>query len=136
MSLQLAIQDIQAKALTLSGMKEAPNYAPEAINQFPFTVTYPARGVWERHSDWKKGLHTVVTEIHIARQVLPKAIETAMTYENTFPNKIWSDPKLSNTIDTVNEIRYTFGFLAWGGERDAHIGWRFEIDMKIQSAIT
>lgn len=137
MSLQSAIADIQAKALTLTGIKEAPAYAPEAINQFPFVVSYAARGTWTGQSGgWKKGIHTVITEIHIARGILPKAIETAMPYCESFPNKLWGDPKLSTTVDTINEIRYTFGFLSWGGEKDVHIGWKFEIDMKIQSALT
>lgn len=137
MSLQDAIADIQAKVLTLSGIKEAPNYAPEAMNQFPFSVSYATSGTWAIPSGgWKKGLHTIITEIHIARGILPKAIETAMPYCESFPNKIFSDPKLSNTVDTVNEIRYTFGFLSWAGEKEVHIGWKFEIDLKMQSAIT
>ena len=136
-TLQDAIEAIQDVALTLSGVKEAPDYPTEAMNQFPFVVTYAASGTWERESDWKKGLHTIFAEIHVSRELLPRAIAQTMPYAETFPNALLNDPTLNGTVDTiVGEIRYTFGRLSLGGNQDEHIGFRFEIQVKQQNGIT
>jgi len=63
-----------------------------------------------------------------------KAIALAMPYAETFANEILSDPTLSGTVNTVTGLRATFGAMEWADE--VHIGWRFEIDFKQQSAIT
>ena len=138
MALQDAIANIQSKALALSGIKEAPDYAVESINQLPFVITYPASGnVIIPSAGWKKGLHTVITEFHFNRAILNKSIEQAMPYFDLFANSLGNDPTLSGNVDTINRINYTFGFLAWDGETNVHIGWRFElVDLKIEDSLS
>lgn len=131
-TLQDAIAAVQDVALTLSGIEEAPDYAPEGMMQFPFVVTYARKVDWTPMSDWKKGLHTIYSEIHVARIMLPRAIELAMPYNETFADGILSDPTLAGTVDTVLKLRGTFGALPWADE--THIGWRFEIDIKQETA--
>ena len=133
-TLQQAIAAIQAKALALEGMREAPDYAPEQLNVFPFAVTYAGSGRWEQMAGWKRGLHTVVTEIHIARKDLPRDISTAMPYCETFPNSLLADPTLGGVIDAINDVSYVFGPLDWGQTKT--IGFRFSITLKQQSSIT
>jgi len=137
MALSDAIGEVQSIVGALSGIKGAPDNPPESINQFPFSLCYAYRGEWQRMSDWKKGLHTIVCEIHFSRQNLPKAIEMAMPYAESVPNALLGNPTLNGTVDTIyDQITYEFGFLPWGGQNDVHIGFRFEIKVKMQSGFS
>lgn len=128
MTLATAIADVQAKALTLSGIKGAPTNPPESANVFPFVVSYARTGNFKPGAGWANYFHTIFTEFHIARQLLPVAISTALPYAESFGALILADPKLSDTVQEVREVRYTFGRLSWG-DVDT-IGFRFEIDVK------
>jgi hypothetical protein len=100
-------------------------------------VCYQANGTWESVSaGWKKGLHTVSLEIHVSRANLPKAIKQVSPYNELIADLLLSNPRLNDTIDTiVMPIQYSFGYLDWGASRDAHLGYRFNVTMKIQSAL-
>jgi len=134
-TLQDAIEAIQTHALALSGMKEAPSYAPEKLSDFPFAVSFPGRGSWGRVTDRKKGLHTIITEIHVARKDMARDLKLVMPYSELFPNAVLGDPTLGGDVDTVIEMRYTFSALNWDEETQT-VGWRFETDVKQQSALT
>jgi hypothetical protein len=128
------IMNIQSKALAL-GVNGAPTDPPESINQYPFAVTYVSDVAWERTADWRKGIYKIVTEVHWSRQNLPKAIEQCVGFGDTFADAILSDPRLGDTVDTVVELRGKFGWLQWGDQRDIHIGWSFEVTVKIEYAM-
>ena len=130
MALSDAIADIQAKMLTLSGIKAAPEKLPETMSQFPFAVSYAKGGnVRFNSAGFADYFHTIVCEIHVARQILGQAVMLAMPYIESFSSKLLSDPKLSGTVQEVREIRYTFGFLEWAEKK--HVGIRFEVDVKM-----
>ena len=128
MTLAAAIADLQAKALTLSGVKDAPVNPPESANVFPFVVSYARSGNFQPGAGWANYFHTIFTEFHVARQLLPVAIATALPYAESFGAKILADPQLSGTVQEVREVRYTFGRLSWGDIET--IGFRFEVDVK------
>lgn len=128
---QDAIARIQAIARGLSGMVEAPDYVPESMNQFPFAMTYYRQGNTTLQMGWRKGLHTVFCEIHVARQILPLAIQTAMPFYERFMAAIEADPTLGGTVSTVvSPINHTFGWLEFGSPENRNIGWRFELTFK------
>lgn len=134
MSLADAIADVQAKALTLPGVKAAPDNPPEAINQLPFSICY-VRTLAQmelQSAGFATGLFTLIWELHFARHSLPRAVELATPYAELFLAKIIADPKLGNTVSTVTSIRGKFGRLGWGGKEDQFIGWQFEIDVKLR----
>lgn len=134
-TLETAIARIQSLARGLPGMKQAPSLPPEQAASYPFCVCFPLRGAWSAQSDgWLIGLHTIAAEIHIARRDLPIDVDVALPFIESFPAAILSDPTLNGNVQTVNDIRYTFGPMAWGGQ--ATIGWRFEIDVKAMLVIT
>lgn len=134
MALSDAIVEVQNIVGAISGIKAAPDNPPESINQYPFALSYAYQGTWERMSDWKKGIHVIVCEVHFSRQNLPKAIALAMPYCESIPNALLGNPTLNGTVDTIFEqITYNFGFLPWGGQNDVNIGFRFEIKVKMQS---
>lgn len=130
MNLEAIIANLQAKAAALSGIVEAPAEPPEQPNQFPFAITYLRNGRLEFITlDMDIFIHTVVTEIHIARQLLPAAIKLAIPYGNTFPLAVRADPRLGGTVSTILEMRYQFGELNYGKVKT--IGYAFELDFKV-----
>lgn len=131
-----AADNIQTKALALTGMKEAPNSPPSSMNQFPFTVTYAAGSEFIGQSGWLRDIGKVVTEIHLANINLKVDYRTAVPYGRLLAKSIWNDPTLGNTCDTVITCVGTFGYLSWGTAKDVHIGWRIETTFKQQVALS
>lgn len=131
-----AIARIQVLVRALGGIRGAPNEPPEKLNRFPFAVAFAGRGTWAGGSPAgeKRGLHTIIVELHVARKDLPRDVAAAMGYTESIPNTILNDPTLNGNVDAVNEIRYTFGPLGWGTAET--LGFQFEIDVKQRSAIT
>jgi hypothetical protein len=134
MAISSVIAALQVMAGTAIGKSGLPTHPPESINQLPFAITYLDHGDWvTQTAGMKKGLHTFVTELHYARMILPKDIAACIDIGETFANQVLGDPKLSATVDTVvGAIRYRYVTFNPDKE-DQHIGWRFEIDVKIQN---
>jgi len=143
-SLTTAIAAMQALAGDIVGVKGAPTYPPESINQFPFAVTYPGFGEWElMGAAWSQDFHELITEIHLSRVNLPTAVSAALPYYERFRNALAADPTLGGAVLTIHgqdqPIRYEFGFLDWTsnkGRPEKHIGWRFKIRVKIHSTLS
>lgn len=130
MTLQAAIADLQVKALAMSGIKEAPVQVPESTGEYPFVVTYPRSGSFELVSaGWGYLLATLYTEIHCSRQMLGPGITQALPYAELFPQSVMADPTLGGAVAAVNDLRFTFGELTWGGI--GTVGFRWEVDVKI-----
>jgi hypothetical protein len=126
---------IQARALALAGMRTAPAYAPEQSASYPFAVSFPARGEWDSLSGgWMIGLHTIATEIHVARKDLPADMRAVIGFCETFADALLREPTLGGCVSTINAVRYTFGPMAWGGQDT--IGYRFEVDVKVEPVLT
>jgi hypothetical protein len=141
-TLQQVIDEIQADLRTISGIRAAPDEAPEQINLFPFVVAYPGAGRWYSDVPGSKILlASVIVELHVARKDLSRDIVAAMTYAESVPNKLLyavahtSGDRFNNTVSTLGEINYTFGPLGWGGMDT--FGFRWTITgIKLQSNIT
>ena len=135
-----AIIQVVRYARTLPGVREAPDYPPESLNSYPFVLGFAGGGVWRfGPAGDKKGLHSITLELHVARKDLPKDVEKSMGFSDSIPNllmsKLINDNKWNNTIDTFDQISYTFGPLGWGNEPT--LGFRFKIEnIKMQSTIT
>jgi len=133
-TLQEAITEIQALVGALTGIRKAPTAAPESASAFPFAVCYPESGHWERVSDWKKGLHTVVVEVHVARIDLARDIASALSYSESLVNALLNAPTLGGKVDTiVGSISYKFGEMKYAGQPT--LGWQFRVTFKQQSAV-
>lgn len=137
MGTQLAvIQAIQDTVITVTGIREAPDYPPEQVSDFPFAVAFPAEGdhnfgvVGERMF-----LGDIVLEIHVSRVDLPTAVENSIGFGDTIPDALMADPTLNGTCDTFEKIHQSFGALNWGEIQT--IGYRFTIrNIKIRTNIT
>lgn len=129
------IQAVMDKVAQVSGIREAPDYPPEQLSDFPFAVAFPGEGthnfgvVGER-----KFLGNVILEIHVSRVDLPVAVQNAIGFGDTIPNKLMSDPTLAGACDTFENITQTFGELNWGDTPT--LGYRFTItNIKARSNI-
>ena len=133
-TLEDAAKRIQYHAGTLDGVRQAPSYPPDGAPAGPFAVAAPMRGEWGRQADWKKGLHTIVCLILVPLKDTARDVQVLLPYGESFPDAIWGDPTLNSTVDSVNALRWTFGQHDYAGL--PHLGWRFEIDIKQETAIT
>jgi hypothetical protein len=141
-TLQSTIEAIQDAVLTVSGIKNAPDYAPDKLpGVFPFVVTYPDSGVWMwGTAGAKKGLHSITVELHVSRNDIVFALKELDLYVETIPNAIMKDPTLGGNVDTFGgaggeAITYQYGPMNYGGVDT--MGITFTINnIKIRSAIT
>jgi hypothetical protein len=128
---QDVIARIQTIARGLPGVIEAPEYAPESANQFPFAVSYYETGETTLMAGWRKGLHTVACNIYVARQMLPTALKQAMPFYERFMAAIEDDPTLGGTVSTiVSPVKHSFGWINYGGQNNVLLGWRFQVTVK------
>ena len=130
MSLATAIAAVQTVAGAVSGIKQAPTNPPEQSAMFPFSICYARTGTeTPQSSGWSVALHTLVCELHCQRTVLPLAVAQALPLYEEFAAAILADVGLAGAVQTVNQLRYTFGELEYGGVKT--IGYRIELDVKI-----
>lgn len=136
MTIQAVIAAVQTKIGALSGIKNAPAYAPEQIGEFPFSVAYAGRGSFEFGAGGvMKGLISIIVEIHTQRLDLPRDLAEVMVYGDLVGNKLLSDPTLGGTCSTFEKIDFDFVPMGYGGADT--IGFRFVIqNVKLLSVIT
>lgn len=140
MTVLAVVQAVQDLVADVTGIRVAPDYAPDALNVFPASVAYPESGVYDlgRPMGDKQGLHTIVVEIHVLSADLPKAIQASIGYIETVTNALMADPTLTGSCQTYGRISYTYGPMAWGTGQNAvaTFGPRFVIeDVKIHTAL-
>lgn len=140
MTLSAAITQLQALALTCTGVKYAPTSPPDNIEVFPFAVAYPQNGTVRVESfNQRRGLHTIIVEFHVSRVILKTAVAAALAYIEEYSDKLVGDVKLADSVDTIlfgedGGVTYEFGRLAWA-DVDT-IGVRFHVPVKIRSYVT
>jgi len=124
MALRDAITRLQSHAGALSGMKEAPIDPPESANQFPFAVSYVRGGTWHvEGAGFSHALVTLVSEIHIARTLLPLDIQLALPFFEPFLRKLLNDQTLNDTVENIGDVDFSFGAMEYAGQPT--IGWLF-----------
>ena len=130
MTLPAAVAAIQVKAAAVSGIKQAPTNPFEQSSMIPFAVCYARTGTQTpQSSGWSVALHTLVCEIHCQRTVLSLAFAEALPLYESFASGVLADPTLGGAVQTINQLRYTFGGMEYDGTPT--LGYRIEIDVKI-----
>lgn len=133
-----AVMDIVG---AVTGIREAPDYPPEQLSDFPFAVAFPGEGT---HSFGVPGerlfLGNVILEVHVSRASLPLAVENVIGFGDTIPNALMNftaagNLPLNGTCDTFENVTQTFGELNWGDTQT--LGYRFTItNIKARSNLT
>lgn len=137
-ALQVIIDQIQAEVRAVPGIRAAPDEPPAQINQFPFAVCYAREGYFKVGPvGTLHGIHEIVLEVHVARQEMEHDFQQVMPFAESIPNAIlaaYGDGRLTG-LEVLQEIRYAFGPLGWGGVPT--MGFLFRINgIKTQDAIT
>ena len=130
MSLVAIIAAIQDTVGAVTGIRAAPDYAPENINGiFPFSVCYPEGGTYDCGPGFGtyKALHNIKLQIHFGRADLPKSLEASIPYGDAVAKALLADPTIDASCDTFDQVQYTFGPLAWGEPVIQTIGWDFTL---------
>lgn len=136
MTVQAAIERLQVHAGNCTGVKAAPADPPDNLSAFPFAITYLERGqLLAESSASGRDLHTIITEFHVNRTLLPAAIRTAIAFIEEFGDLLRNDPTLDGSCDTIpmnaaENVSYEFGRLEYGSIQT--LGIRFRIPVKIR----
>ena len=136
--LEDAIIALQGLVSEIDGIRDAPSEPPEKITTWPFAVAFPGDGEWIfGDASYDTGLHTLILQIHTARKDLPRDVLGIIDYGELVREKIRSNSNIflpdttgAATVSAVIGLRYTFGFLSYGGVPT--LGWAFEVDIKIE----
>lgn len=143
---QDVINAIQDCIGAVSGIKAAPDYPPEDMSEFPFVAAFEGSGSWEWYTSdeiygSKKGLLTVIVEVHLARIDLPNDARKAAFYSDAIPNAILKGVhynRLASTVSAVGRIESS-GLIpmSWGSKEKNTIGYRFVVSgINVKSDIT
>lgn len=102
MTIEAARLSLQAKALALSGVREAPSRIPESFTAYPVAITYVAQTDGRRHSySHATKTHVLATEVHIARQDLGRDVETIQPLMDAFVDAVLDDPTLGGAVASI-----------------------------------
>lgn len=132
MTIEAAVVNVARIFRALEGMKQAPDYPPEKLSDFPFTVTYQYTGKAEGRglgAILTQERHTIVAEVHVQRKELASDVKKVVPYFQLLKTALKADPTIGGEVDIVQEIRYRLGALAWESTVPNNFGYRFEIDV-------
>lgn len=130
MSVESAISNLQSKALNLTGVKGAPDEPPESINVFPFSVAYEVSGeLVNWMSNFGDEIVNINVELHVSNQLLASAVQVAYALRDPFISAVMADPKLGGTVDTLQSISWTCGYMLYAGQQT--FGYQFTIGVKV-----
>lgn len=138
-SLTNSVSALAAHARSISGIKYAPENAPDNIAAMPFAVVYPARGqILAEGAGQSRNIHLVFVEFHFSRVLLPSALALATAVIEPYGDLLVNDPMLGGACDAIpmglNEnILYEFGWLEWGTVKN--LGVRLHVPVKIRRAV-
>lgn len=133
-TLQAAINRIQDLALTMTGIRSAPDYVPSGKPPLPAVITYPASGTFTRQADWKQGLADIRSDIIVERTDTARAMTTLTPFVETFANTLWNDITLGSVVAAVTAVRWETFEADYGGV--PIIGLRFTITVKQNTAVS
>ena len=136
------IQAVMDIVSAVSGIREAPDYPPEQLSDFPFAVAFPGEGTHQFSVTGERMfLGNVILELHVSRVDLPLAVQNSIGFGDTIPNALMKftvtsgSLPLNGTCDTFESIAQTFGELGWGDTQT--LGYRFTItNIKARTTLT
>lgn len=131
MTQEAAILQVVSIVGGIAGIREAPQYPPENIGDFPFAVAYPGDGehtvgTLVNSTGERKFLGQIIVEVHVSRADLPSAVQASIGFGDSVPNALLKNPTLNGTVSTFQSITQTFGELDWDAMKT--LGYRFIIN--------
>lgn len=126
-NLQSAVAGLQDLMLTVSGVRAAPDYAPDMLGIYPFVVAYAKEGKWEPGVAGERiGEHSIEVEVHVSRGDLPVGVKAAVGYLEDMAQAILQKRRLGGAAENVRQLRYAFGGMEWNGVET--VGFRLTLE--------
>ncbi len=124
-----AIANIQDKAGTLSGFRQAPDFAKESVNQLPAAIAFPKTSQSLIYGyQVTKCVEVVTVLLLFAGGSVPKAIEKADQYFDDFLVLLRNDPALGENCSHIISVSGTFGVISYG--KQSFIGWTIDVEFQ------
>ena len=113
----------------VTGVRAAPDVPPESgLTGDVASYCFPGTGsVTEITAGDVEGRHTLHLYIITPRRNLRTDYARLIGLGDTVPRALLNAGHLGGTVLQINQIRYTFGPLEWGGQQE--LGWLFELDV-------
>jgi hypothetical protein len=125
-----AVENIQALAKALAGIRAAPARPTDATGAWPAVLSYiGAVDVSQQSATHRTRLFTIVTEIHVPRKDLSRDVAKLDPYPTAFPDAVFGDVTLSGAVDTVLSCKGQLLAGEWGGIET--LKWAFNTQVKI-----
>jgi hypothetical protein len=142
MTLATVIAAIQDTVGAVTGIRAAPDYAPDNIGVYPTAIAVPSSGTFDGLTPEDMiGLHNIIVYIFVAPFVdLPKALEAAIPYGELVAKALFEDTSIDGSAETFEGLSYVFGEIIWGsspqGTGMSHLGWTITINnVKIRTTL-
>lgn len=128
-----AVQDVVG---AVTGVRMAPDVPPEqGAGSDVSGYCYPGTGRFDQVTAGRgRGQHTLHLIILTPRRNLRTDYARIVGYGDTVPRALLGQHTLAGTVLNIDEIRYTFGALEWGGQQE--FGWLFELDVLAVGGLT
>lgn len=130
MSMATAIANAKALVDAISGVRTVTN-VPESIPiAGPSCVAYPFSGRWTQDvisHPLDEAAHTIVIEVGVKRQDLPRDVATLMPFIESVRAAIAADQTLGGEVLAVTALSYQFG--GPGVMMFSELGLRFALDV-------
>ena len=108
MTLAGAISWLQTTMKAQPGIRQAPEYAPDILNDFPAVVAYEGPGtITPGASGEYTMLFSIVVDLHVARRDMARDISTVRGYVQSIPVAILADPTMGGSVSTYSNIQFS-----------------------------
>ena len=127
-------QALAAKVRALTGIRAAPDDAPDTALAYPFAVTYFQSGSWRGDdATWKTAPQTWAIDLYLGRYPdVGRVLAAYSEYPESLGQAIVSDENLTAAATLVSEVRCRFTRMNYIGI-DC-VGYHFEVDVTAISA--
>jgi len=135
-TLATIIAEVQDVIGIVTGIRTAPDIPPEQIaGGGVVALVYPATGRFsEIAPGQEEGLHTLHLMLATPYANMRTDWARIIGLGDTVPRALLAAGTMTATIIQINELRYTFGNLEWGGQ--PMFGWMFEIDILLTGSVS
>ena len=107
--LETVIAGIQDLALTVAGVKQAPDSLPSVLDGPPMVITYPESGVFSSNSaGYGTELHVIAIDLLVSGADYSQVYKLGLSIFGDLFRKLESDPTLGGNVQTYENLTYSF----------------------------
>ncbi len=108
-TLEEVVAGIQDLALTVTGIKQAPDSIPSSVGANPMVVTYPDSGSYDGNSaGWGTELHVIALDLLLSGADVAQVYKLGLSILGPLFRKLQGDPTLGGNVQTYSTLTYSF----------------------------